>query len=102
NWIKFHAGEAKRQEVLTTLPVLDDGQAWVWSPEWLEVLRKLTFRRRETYDSAATPKPGQKRPAPKRLAPVDLERLRTKMAGTIEKAEATSVPKLQAKIRELE
>src|SRR5207248_1168272 len=102
NWIKFHAGEAKRQEVLASIAVLEDGEAWVWSPEWLNLLDRKMFRRRRTYDSAATPKPGEKRPAPKELAKPDLERLGKQMAATREKAEASDPRRLQARIRELE
>jgi hypothetical protein len=101
NWIKFHANEEQRQEVLSTIATLRDGQAWVWSPEWLEVLRKVTFRRRYTYDSAATPKVGEKRPAPRKLASVDLDRLRTQMAASIEHAQQTDPRALQATIRDL-
>lgn len=101
NWIKFHASEEQRQEVLSTIATLKDGQAWVWSPEWLEVLRIVSFRRRQTYDSAATPKVGEKRPTPKRLASVDLERLRDQMAASIEQARQSDPRVLNGIIRDL-
>jgi uncharacterized protein len=101
NWIKFHAGEEKRQEVLSSIATLKDGQAWVWSPEWLEILRKVSFRRRETYDSAATPKPGEKRPAPKELAQVDLERLTKQMEATVEAAKANDPKELKRTVADL-
>ncbi len=102
NWIKHHAGEEQRHEVMSTLATLPSGTAWVWSPEWLEMLDRVQFRRRETYDSAATPKVGEKRPAPKRLADVDLERLKGQMAEAIEHAKATDPRELQKRVRELE
>jgi len=106
NWIKFHAGEAKRDELLSTLPELATGTAWVWSPEWLDVFDRYAFRRRTTYDSASTPKVGEKRPKPKELAPVDLEKLRGQMAATIERAKAEDPRELRRQIaalkRELE
>jgi hypothetical protein len=101
NWIKFHAGEERRDELLSTLPSLPTGTAWVWSPEWLEVFDRYEFRRRSTYDSGATPKVGEKRPAPKQLAAVDLERLRGQMAETIERAKADDPRELRRQIADL-
>lgn len=102
NWIKFHAGDELRAEMLASLPTLASGTAWVWSPEWLGVFEQVSFRRRETYDSAATPKVGEHRPRPKQLADVDLDRLRAQMAATIEKAKAEDPRELRKKISELE
>ena len=101
DWIKFHAVTEKRQEFLKSLPDLEDGQAWVWSPEWLDVFRRVYFRRRRTYDSAATPKPGEKRPQPKELAPVDLARLEKQMAATIEQAKQEDPRELRKVIVDL-
>lgn len=102
NWIRYHAGDEQRQELLSSLPTLPSGTAWVWSPEWLEIFRQVAVRRRETYDSAATPQIGEKRVEPKALAAVDVDRLRDRMAETIERAEAEDPKKLQARIRQLE
>jgi hypothetical protein len=101
NWIKYHAGEEQREEVLSTLPTLPNGTAWLWSPEWLDTLKQVAVRRRETFDSAATPKPGQKTTKPKTLAAVDLERLRAQMADTVEKAKAEDPRELRKQIAEL-
>lgn len=101
-WIKFHAGDEQRHEVLSTLPTLPDGTAWIWSPEWLGILQQVRVRRRDTYDSAATPKLGEKRPQPKELAAVDVERLRGQLADTIEKAKADDPKELRRRITELE
>lgn len=101
NWIKHHAGDERREEVLSTLPALATGTAWVWSPEWLEFFGQATFRRRATFDSAATPKVGQKVRPPKQLAAVDLEQLRTQMAETVEKAKAEDPRELKKTIAEL-
>lgn len=100
-WIKHHAGDERREEVLSTLPALPTGTAWVWSPEWLEFFGQAKFRRRETFDSAATPKVGQKVRPPKQLAAVDLEQLRTQMAETVEKAKADDPRELRKTIADL-
>jgi hypothetical protein len=100
-WIKYHAGEALRDELMATLPTLPNGTGWVWSPEWLDVFGQYAFRRRATYDSAATPKVGEKRPKPKHLAAVDLNRLRAQMAETVERAKAEDPRELRQQIAEL-
>lgn len=100
-WIKHHAGDERREEVLSTLPALPTGTAWVWSPEWLEFFGQAAFRRRATFDSAATPKVGQKVRPPKQLAAVDLEQLRSQMAETVEKAKAEDPRELKKTIAEL-
>jgi hypothetical protein len=48
----------------------------------------VQIRRKETFDSSATPKVGTVWRVPKTLAPVDLERLRTRLAGTMEQMNA--------------
>jgi len=52
-WIQYHQGDRK---ILSTLAGLADGEAWVWSPHFLNTLSRHQIRRRETFDSGATPK----------------------------------------------
>ena len=100
-WIELHGDEAQRDEVLASLASLPTGNAWVWWP--VEgILRQVRIRERRTFDSSATPKPGQTRRQPKTLADVDLEQLRESMAATIEKAKAEDPRELRRQIRELE
>lgn len=101
-WVKYHG---EREETLADLPSLPTGQAFVWAPEFpsdkpLGLMRTGIYLR-ETYDSAATPKVGEKRVEPKELAPVDLERLRTKMAATIERAKADDPRELKKQLATL-
>ena len=92
-WVSAHDDSGRRQEMLASLPSLPVGTAWLWSPGWLDLLQKVQVRRRETFDSSATPKVsskpdeimqngrGQGRTQPVALAPVDLNRLREKLAA---------------------
>lgn len=100
-WIKYHAAGDEQAEILSTLPTLPDGEAWVWSPDWLDMLRRVRFRRRETFDSASTPKLGEARVQPKALAPVDLDSLRDKLADTVEQAKANDPAELRREIAAL-
>ena len=88
-WVSAHGAPELRQEMLASLASLPVGTAWVWSPGWLDVLVKARVRRRETFDSSATPKVGQAagqgtmgqaRTEPAALAPADLDRLRARLA----------------------
>jgi hypothetical protein len=101
DWIKYHDGGDRRQEVLSSLAGLQPGTAWVWSPQWLELLRQVRFRRRRTYDSAATPAVVARRVAPV-LATVDLERIGAQMADAVQQAEANDPVRLRRRIAELE
>src|SRR6185369_15814541 len=55
-----------------------------------------------TFDSSATPKPGQQAKAPSSLAEVDLDAIRAKLAKTIELARADDPRELRRRIAELE
>jgi DNA polymerase III delta prime subunit len=77
-WIRLHASDEDAKELKDSLPSLPVGTAWVWSPGWLEVMRKIKVRPRRTFDSSATPKVGEQAITPRRFAPVnpaDLERM---------------------------
>jgi hypothetical protein len=62
----------------------------------------VKVRPRETFDSSATPEVGKRIQAPKRLAAVDLEQLRGRLASTIERSNADDPKALRARIAELE
>lgn len=102
-WIRYHGQEEK---ILKELATLKTGEAFVWAPDWPEEapigLQRVTLARRTTFDSAATPKMGEARREPSRLAPVDLDRLRAQMAATIERARAEDPRVLRARIQDLE
>lgn len=99
-WAEGHADKAQVDEYLAGLASLKRGQAWVWSPT-LDLFKQVQIRQRRTFDSSATPKPGETRAEPARLAAVDVERLREQMAESFEKAEAQDPKKLQAQVAAL-
>jgi CRP-like cAMP-binding protein len=97
-WIKVHGDQERRREVMDSLPSLPIGTAWVWSPGWLDVFKRVEIRRRETFDSSATPKAGASKPRSVKLADVDLEGLRVRMSATIERAKAEDPRELRKTI----
>jgi hypothetical protein len=100
-WVAGNGTKEERDELVASLAALQKGEAWFWSPSWLQVFTRAQVRLRRTFDSSKTPEAGEVI-EPKRMAPVDLERLRVRMADAIAKAEAEDPRKLQARIRELE
>lgn len=101
-WVRLHADEDEAVKVKASLPSLPVGTAWVWSPGWLGILKQVAVRRARTFDSSATPKPGQRRIEPKRMAPVDIERLRERLGATIDRAHADDPLTLRNRIADLE
>lgn len=100
-WVKYHG---QHEAILGELPSLPTGQAFLWAPEFPEGqplgLRRVQVQRRETFDSASTPKVGEQRVEPKELAPVDLDRLRSKMTATLERAKLDDPRELRKALAE--
>lgn len=101
-WVRVHGTPEQRTELMASLPSLDVAEAWFWSPGWLDTFQRVRVRPRRTFDSSATPKVGrQTRPAA-HLTPIDLDRLRERMAQTVEQAEGDDPRVLRRRIAELE
>jgi uncharacterized protein len=100
-WIEHNADQGA-DDVLASLQTLADGEAWVWSPSWLKTLVRTRIALRATFDSSATPKPGEKVGPLTRGAAVDLGALRERLAATIERAKADDPRELKRRITELE
>ncbi len=102
-WIQFHGD---RDDILAELGGLKTGEAFVWAPDFPESapigLIRTRILPRETFDSSATPKAGKRRREPKALRKVDLARLESKMAETIERERANDPVLLQRRVRDLE
>ena len=100
-WVEAHGTMEERNALMDSLASLPIGDAWVWSPGWLGVFERVSIRRRETFDSSATPKVGETRIEPRVLANVDLDRLRDRLAEVVQTAEESDPKLLQKRIAEL-
>ncbi len=98
-WIDYQGGS---REVLETLPELEDGEAWIWSPHWLRVTERIRVRLRRTYDSGATPTDIKKGRPAARLTDIDLESLQQRFTDSVERAKADDPAELRKRITELE
>lgn len=103
SWLEANVTEDQRDATMSTIASLKTGSAIFASghPD-LKLFGAYDIRRRETFDSSATPKVGQRRVEPKLLAKPDLDVLREKMAAAIERVKANDPRVLQARIAELE
>ncbi len=104
-WVDVHGTPEQQKTLMESLPALPTGDAWFWSPGWPDaegIFKRVHVLPIETFDSGATPKPGEKPVEPKHLADVDLEALGRQMAATIEKAKAEDPRELRKRIAALE
>lgn len=100
-WIENHGTTEQRGILMKSLPALPIGTAWFWSPGWPDddgIFKCAKVLPIETFDSGATPKPGQKVKAPKTVADIDLSAVRRQMAETLERAKADDPKALRAEI----
>lgn len=103
-WVDVHGTQEERKTLMESLPSLPTGTAWFWSPGWPTeegIFKRVEVLPIETFDSGATPRPGEKRIQPKNLADVDLQALRNQMAATIERAKAEDPKELKKQIADL-
>ncbi len=101
-YIKAHGTNAERTAMMESLASMEIGEAWVWEPGAdPSLFKRVRIRERHTFNSSATPKSGEKRVEPKRLADVDLVALEKRMAATIEKAKADDPRELRKQIADL-
>lgn len=101
-WVEAHDIKGVRKEFMDSLAGLERGEAWFWSPGLLDIFKRVHVRARHTFDSSATPKVGEKRVEPKKLAKIDIEKLRKAMGDTVKQIEDNDPSKLKARIRQLE
>lgn len=100
-WVRLHADEDEARAVKASLPTLDVGEAWIWSPGWLGILQKVQIRKRRTFDSSVTPKPGESRREVKRMTPVDIAALGERMEALAVEAKENDPRELRARAQRL-
>jgi hypothetical protein len=101
-WVEAHDTGNHAKEFLGSLASLTRGEAWFWSPGWLDLFRRVQVRHRRTFDSSYTPRAGEQRVTPRAMAAVDVEALRATLAATIEKAKQDDPAELRRQIQALE
>ncbi len=101
-WVNVHADPVQAKEMITSLPSLAIGTAWFWSPGFGDIFQRVQIRKRETFDSSATPKPGEAAKTPRKLAEIDLNALGEKIKATAAQAKQNDPRELKRRIADLE
>jgi hypothetical protein len=97
DWLGEHVEKARHKEISDQVRKLPKGSALIVSPGWLEIEAVVPIRMRKTFDSSATPKPGEKaRTAKGPGAMPDLDKIRERMAANVERAKAEDPKALRA------
>lgn len=78
DWIEGNADKAEGKALLATLPSLNRGEGWVWSPGH-DVLERVQFSTISTWDSSRTPGKGEIHREAKALARADISAILSKM-----------------------
>lgn len=101
DWLDYNSPPDVMKEILESLPGLENGEIWVYSPHTFKVLKRGKVRYTKTFDSSATPKPGQAIRRPKTLAEIDVGSVTEQMSSAIERAKADDPKELRKQIAQL-
>ncbi|MBU8820875.1 hypothetical protein KL864_33970 [Mycolicibacterium goodii] len=103
DWISVNADQddTTARDVISSLASLPTGTGWIWSPAFLRILERVEFPMFTTFDSHATPKPGQLRIVPNERAEIDLDKLGAEIAATRQRAHDNDPRRLHTEIQAL-
>lgn len=87
-------------DLVDSLPSLERGEAWVWSPSWLRKTERIHIGKKWTFDASATPERGAKAAQVEPLDPLALDELAQAMQATIERAKADDPKALRQQLLE--
>lgn len=48
-WVEHHSAEGDFEKFMASLPSLPTGEGWIWSPEFLNIFKRIKIRKRETF-----------------------------------------------------
>lgn len=102
DWLGEHVPKDKIKQHIETLRSLERGRALVVSPGWLHFEGIANIRARETFDSSATPKPGERaQRVTGKAAKPDLAKYQERMKETIERAKENNPAELKKELARL-
>ncbi|MGH9522711.1 MAG: hypothetical protein ACRD3E_09290 [Terriglobales bacterium] len=103
DWLGEHVPKEQIKAHIERLRSLPRGTALMVSPGWLQFEGIVAVRERETFDSSATPKPGERaHKVTGAAAKPDLAKYAERMKETIERAKDSDPKELKKKIVDLE
>jgi hypothetical protein len=99
DWVSGQADQGEWPTISASLPTLPTGTGIVWLPA-RNVLETAAFPPKVTFDSSRTPKRGE-RVEQKALKPLDLDKLKGRLASIEEEAKANDPRALKAEVQRL-
>lgn len=101
-WTALHATAEQAKDFLESVPTLDNGVAWFWSPAWLGIFKCAKVRAKHTYDSSRTPKPGERPVEPKARRAPDLTKLSEQIKASVQRAKENDPKELKRMVADLQ
>lgn len=102
DWVKhWQGGKDQTALFLQSLPALEVGECWFWSPGWTGNFIRSKVNKRQTYDSSRTPEAGMALPSAQ-LKPVDISGLSEQIRASVERAKASDPAELKRQIAKLD
>lgn len=100
DWVEGQADRAQWRDIWASLPTMERGQGVVWIPQ-RAILHTVQFPTKETFDSSRTPKRGERAQRAAQLKPLDLSRLKERLASVEAETKANDPAALRAEIAKL-
>jgi len=103
-WVSDKARSESELGLLDNLPSLETGEAFVWSPSWLKVAKKVKIAKKVTFDASATPEVGDASKAAPKVVDIGsiVSQLKTALTDRDESLENNDPVVLRGKILGLE
>lgn len=99
-WVSGYDRDGCGDEFLVSLATLQPGEAWIWSPAWLNIFQRVKMRRRRTFDSGAS---ADDAAAVKvRRAEIDLDALKGQLDELVAQAKADDPKELKRRLADAE
>jgi hypothetical protein len=99
DWVSGQADQGQWPAISASLPTLPTGTGIVWLPT-RDILATVAFPPKITFDSSRTPKRGE-RVVKHALKPLDLDKLKKKLAAVEQEAKANDPRHLKAEVARL-
>lgn len=98
--LKDWLGSTVPKDALDELKTFDPGECFVWSPAWLKRFERIKFAKKWTFDATKTPEFGSAATAVT-PTPIDLKKISSAMAETLERAKENDPAALRAELGRL-
>lgn len=100
DWVQGQADKKQWQEIWAQLPTMERGQGVIWLPA-RNVLKIASFPEKLTFDSSRAPKRGERLASAKALQPVNIDRLKARLAKVEAETKANDPKALRTELAQV-